>query len=98
MAAPPLSSALPDVRSISVGNAAGVLQYCRKNHLVSNSMSDTIMGPLLARPGVAKSPEYTAGEMGQILTPGKSFSLGQTSDYLRSQACDRVLRQAQRLK
>jgi hypothetical protein len=98
MSAAPIVSALPNVQSIAPANAAGVLQYCMKNHLVSSAATDTVLSPLTARPEITKSPDYTAGQAGQILTAGKSFSLGQASGFLRSQACDMVLKQAQQFK
>ena len=94
ISAPSLISALPDVRSISPANAAGVLQYCRKNQLVSSSVADAVLQPLTARPDIVKSKEYSAGQAGRIFTNGKTFSLDQANDYLKSQACDKVLSQA----
>jgi hypothetical protein len=98
MSAPSIVSALPDVSSMSPANAAGVLQYCVKNQLVSSTLSQTATAPLMARPGLTKSGDYSAGQAGRIVTHGKSFSLGHSSGFLRSKACDMVLRQAQTFK
>lgn len=98
LSAPGIISALPDVRSISPANAAGVLQYCARNGLVSSVASDSVVSPLVARRDVQKSQEYSAGQAGRILANGKSYSLDQTTGYLKSQACDRVLRRAEQFK
>lgn len=98
MDAPPIPSALPDVASISPGNAAGVIEYCRKHNLVSLSVSDMVLSKIAANPDVAKSPDYAAGAAGNIVTGGKSYALGQATPYLQSQGCDRVMRQAEQFK
>lgn len=98
MDAPPIPSALPDVSSISAGNAAGVIQYCRQHELVSISVSDMILSQLTANPNVAKSADYATGVAGNIVTGGKRYSIGSATPYLQSQACDRVMRQAEQFK
>jgi len=98
MSAAPLISELPDVRSITPANAAGVLQYCAKRDLVSTAVSESVVGPLSGKKEVTSSADYSAGQAGQILTGGKTFALGQSNTFLQSQACDRVLRQAQQLQ
>lgn len=98
MSAPPIISALPDVSSMSAANAAGVLQYCLKNNLVSSSATEPVLSPLTRKKGVSSSPDYAAGIEGHILTPGKSFSIGTASSNLKSQACDRVFRRAKNFK
>jgi hypothetical protein len=98
MSAAPVISALPDVRSITPANAAGVLQYCAKNQLVSSAVSDGVIGSLSDDKKITSSHDYTAGQAGHILSGGKTFALGQTTGFLRSQACDLVLRQAQQLQ
>lgn len=98
MSAPPIPTALPDVTSISPANAAGVLQYCLGHQLVSSSAADIVLTPLTQKQGVTASPDYSAGKSGQIITHGKTFSLGQASDYLKSQACNIVFEQAKQFK
>jgi hypothetical protein len=98
MSAPPIPSALPDVSSISQGNAAGVLQYCRQHQLISISVSDMVLQKITGKPEVLKSPDYAAGQAGRIITGNKAFSLGTANPYLQSQGCDMVLRQAQQFK
>jgi hypothetical protein len=98
LSAPSMISALPDIKSISPANAAGVLQYCVKNNLVSSSATDGVLAPLTAKTGIKSSPDFSAGQAGTIVTGGKTFALGQANDYLKSQACDKVFRQARHFK
>jgi hypothetical protein len=98
LSAPPIPSALPGVASISVGNAAGVLDYCKKNNLVSGAATDQVLIGLPTKPDL-KSAEYAAGQGGQIFGDGgKNFSIPKAPWYLQSQACDMVLQQAKTLK
>lgn len=98
MSAPSIISALPDVHSISAANAAGVLQYCVKNNLVSSTAADPILTPLTAKHGVKGSPDFSTGQAGKIMSGGKGFSLASASPNLKSQACDMVFRQAKHFK
>lgn len=98
ISAPSIASALPDVRSIGTANAAGVLQYCLKNGLVSSAATDEVLTSLTAKKGVTTAPEYSAGEAGKIITGGKNFSLNKANGYLKSQACDMVFQQAKQFK
>lgn len=98
MDAPSIASALPDVRSIRAANAAGVLQYCLKNGLVSSAATDPVLTSLTAKKGVAADPGYSAGQAGKIITGGKNFSLDHANSYLKSQACDLVFQQAKQFK
>ena len=97
MSAAPMASALPDVSSVSAANAVGVIEYCMRHELVSSVVADLVLRPLISTPGLRASADYAAGRTGHILTHGKSFAIGQTHKHLRSELCDRVLRQAQRL-
>lgn len=98
LTAPSLVSALPDMRSISPANAAGVLQYCRSHHLVSVTASDVVLEKLKATPGLAASADYSAGQHGRIVSGAKGFELKSATGYLRSNACDKVLAQARHFK
>ena len=98
LSAPSMISTLPDIKSISPANAAGVLQYCVKNNLVSSTATDGVLAPLTAKQGIKGSPEFGAGQAGSIISDGKTFALGQANDYLKSQACDLVFRQAKQFK
>jgi hypothetical protein len=98
MSAPPIVSALPDVRSMSSANAAGVLHYCVEQRLVSSSAADPVLAPLASRSEITASTDYSQGAQGHILAAGKDFSLGPAPAYLRSQACDLVFRHARKLQ
>lgn len=98
MSAPSMVSMLPNVSSISPGNAAGVLQYCAGHNLVSTTSADTVLGGLTKKPNVTSSPDFAAGKAGNILgSGGKTFSIGQAPGHLKSQACDMVLKQSKHL-
>jgi hypothetical protein len=95
MSMPSITSALPNVSSITVGNAAGVLQYCMKNNLVSTSSAGAVLDGLGKTPNLTKSSDYAAGQSGRILTgQGEGTSIAGLQPYLKSQACSRVLEQA----
>jgi len=96
MDAPPIPSELPNVSSITAGNAAGVLQYCMNNNLVSSVSADEVLGKLNKKPDISKSPDFTAGQAGQILG-NKTFAIAKAPGYLQSRACDLVLNQAKQL-
>jgi hypothetical protein len=98
MSAPSIVSALPDVRTISSANAAGVLQYCLHHGLVSSAATDRVLTPMIASHQVTSSPLYSAGQKGQIISAGKTFSLGHASPYLRSHGCSLVFKQASHFK
>jgi hypothetical protein len=93
MSAAPIRSALPDVSSISASNAAGVLQYCISNELVSSTSGGIVLDDLRKKPDLTKSSDFAAGANGQILG-NKRFSIGTAPAVLHSQACDLVLKRA----
>ena len=98
MDAPPIPSALPGVAKISIANAAGVLNYCTKNYLVSSTAADQVLTVLSNKPD-AKSSDYIAGQAGEVHgDDGKTFALASQPPVLQSQACDRVLQQAKTFK
>jgi hypothetical protein len=98
MDAAPIPSLILTVTSISVANAVGVLNYCSKNNLVSATAADQVVVGLAAKPD-AKSPDYVAGEAGQLHGDGgKTFAMASAPAILQSQACDRVLQQAKTFK
>lgn len=86
---------VPNVSSISPGNAAGVLGYCVKNKVLSGGTATSMLGNLMKKPGVKTSSGYSAGQAGNILTgQGHKFSLNGVPSQLKSQACNAVLKQA----
>lgn len=95
MSLPSLTSALPNVGSMSAGNAAGVLQYCMKNKLVSTTSAGAVLDGLGKKPNLTKSADYSAGQAGKVLTgSGKSTSISSLQPAMKSQACNMVLKQA----
>ena len=93
MDAAPIPSALPSVSSITPGNAAGVLQYCVSKNLVSRTSADAVLDGLTKKPDVTKSPDFSAGQAGQIVGD-KKFAIGSAPGFLQSQACNLVLERA----
>ena len=86
---------LPNVSSISPGNAAGVLSYCVKNKVLSGGNSTNVLNGLMKKPGIASSSGYSTGQAGNIVTgQGQKFSLNQVPSQVKSQACNAVLKQA----
>ena len=90
-----LMKGIPNVSSISPGNAAGVLGYCVKNKVLSGGTAQNALGGLMKKPGITSSPGYSAGQAGNIVTgQGQKFSLNQVPSQMKSQACNAVLKQA----
>jgi hypothetical protein len=98
VSAPPMVSVLPDVRSISRANAAGVIEYCVRRRLMSSSAADHVLASAKSRASLVGTPDYIAGAAGHIITHGKDFAIGRASSHLQSQSCAMVLRQAQQWK
>lgn len=89
----PGGTGLPDVGKMGAPNVAGVLGYCVKNKLVSGSGADSVINGLKGKSGVTASPEYSAGEAGNIITGSSSpVSIDAMPAQLKSQACNAVLR------
>lgn len=86
-------------------NAAGVLQYCVKNNLLSASGTAGLKDKLLGKLGItstsnAKSEDYQEG-LGGLLSTGKSgqvdlnsLSNSQLGQKVKIKACDVVLKQS----
>lgn len=90
-----IMKSVPNVSSISPGNAAGVLGYCMKNKVLSGGDATNVLGGLMKKPGITSSSGYSAGQAGNIVTgQGKKFSLNQVPSQVKSQACNAVLKQA----
>jgi len=84
----------------SMGNVAGLLQYCIGNNVLSadkaGSVKDQLMGKL---PGASQSQDrgYTDGQKGLLHgSGGKLMDLngGGMTDDIKKKACDTVLSQA----
>ncbi|MCL6682721.1 DUF2501 domain-containing protein [Sphingomonas alba] len=90
-----LMKGVPNVSSISPGNAAGVLGYCVQNKVLGGGSATSTLGSLMKKPGITSASGYSAGKAGNILTGnGQKFSLNQVPSNLKSQACNAVLKQA----
>lgn len=89
----------------SMTNAAGILQYCMKNKLVSATNTDNIKSGLLDKLGLdsgtkqTQPVDYTQGLMG-LLNTGKGQQLNLNTigssplaEKVKAQACDFVLKQ-----
>ena len=85
---------LPDISKMGVPNVAGVLGYCVKNKFLGSSGAASVIDGLKGKPGVTSSPDFRAGEAGNIIpgAGGAPVSLGSLPATLKTQACDQVLR------
>src|SRR4051794_2371904 len=87
-----IAGGLPNISSISAGNAAGLLGYCLKNNVLSGAGAQSVASGLLKKPGLSASPDYAAGQAGRILSGhAKPVSLGQLPAQMKSKACKMVL-------
>ncbi|HGM6859732.1 TPA: DUF2501 domain-containing protein [Serratia rubidaea] len=88
----------------SMTNAAGILQYCVKNNVLSESGAADVKDKLLGKLGIssdsdAKSADYQQGLGGLLQTgEGKSLDLNnlgtsQITEKVKQKACDLVLKQ-----
>jgi hypothetical protein len=91
--------------SSSMTNAAGILQYCVKNNVLSANGAEGVKDQLLSKLGItstenAKSQDYQQGLGGLLQTgEGKSLDLNslgtsQITEKVKQKACDLVLKQA----
>jgi Protein of unknown function (DUF2501) len=92
--------ALPEVGSSTMGNAAGVLQYCVKNKYLAGgdagAVKDKLMGMVSGQQ--PQQAGYAQGAKGLLQgTDGQSFDLKSVSGKLKTQACDYVLKNAKSL-
>ncbi|QYE33433.1 DUF2501 domain-containing protein (plasmid) [Polymorphobacter sp. PAMC 29334] len=68
--------ALPGLGSASAGNVTGLLGYCVKNKLVSQTGAGSdVLAKLQGRPETVQSPDYKVGLAGNLLG-GKSAETG----------------------
>jgi hypothetical protein len=86
---------MPDVSSMGVGNATGVLSYCVKNQLLGGSEASSTLGALTGKPEVKSSDGFTAGSAGNVLSgDGSKLSLDSAPAPMKSRICGMVLKQA----
>ncbi len=91
--------AMPALGSDTVGNAAGVLQYCVKNNLLGGDaagLKDKLMGKITGQPAQEKGLEAGLGGLLQG-GDGKSLNLQSLSGTVKEKACDYVLKNASSL-
>lgn len=90
--------------SSSMTNAAGILQYCVKNNVLSANGAEGVKDQLLSKLGITstentKSQDYQQGLGGLLQTgEGKSLDLNslgtsQITEKVKQKACDLVLKQ-----
>lgn len=90
--------------SSSMTNAAGILQYCVKNNVLSANGAEGVKDQLLSKLDItstenAKSQDYQQGLGGLLQTgEGKSLDLNslgtsQITEKVKQKACDLVLKQ-----
>jgi len=91
--------AMPAVGSSTVGNAAGVLQYCVKNNYLGGdaaSIKDKLMGKITGQP--QQQTGFANGAKGLLQgSDGKSLDLKAISGKVKTKACDYVLKNARSL-
>ncbi len=91
---------MPQVGSSTMGNAAGVLQYCVKNNYLAGGDASSVKDKLLAKITGQKPQQsgYAAGAKGLLQgSDGNSFNLKSISGKLKEKACDYVLDNAKSL-
>ncbi|MGP2864908.1 DUF2501 domain-containing protein [Serratia bockelmannii] len=99
-----LNSGDKALSSSSMTNAAGILQYCVKNNVLSANGAEGVKDQLLSKLGItstenAKSQDYQQGLGGLLQTgEGKSLDLNslgtsQITEKVKQKACDLVLKQ-----
>ncbi|MGC6387035.1 DUF2501 domain-containing protein [Ewingella sp. S1.OA.A_B6] len=94
----------------SATNAAGILQYCVKNNVLSQTSTEGVKDKLLSKLGIqsasgAQSQDYQNGLGGLLQTgKGQTFDLNnlgggltQVKEKVKQKACDEVLKQAKSL-
>jgi hypothetical protein len=92
--------AMPSIGQGTIGNAAGVLQYCVKNNYLSADAAGGLKDKLLGMVTGQKQQQagYASGAKGLLMgDDGKSFNLKAVSGKLKTKACDYVLKNASSL-
>jgi len=88
--------AMPSLGGNTVGNAAGVLQYCVQNNVLggdAGGLKDKLMGKITGQP--AQESGFQSGLTGMLQGgDGKSLNLQSLSAPLKKTACDYVLKNA----
>jgi hypothetical protein len=91
---------MPAIGSSTMGNVAGMLQYCVKNNYLSaeaaGGVKDKLMGMITGQK--QQQTGYANGAKGLLMgDDGKSLNLKGISGKLKTKACDYVLKNASSL-
>lgn len=92
-----LGSSMPSLGGNTMGNAAGVIQYCVKNNYLSADKATAVKDRLLGMVTGQKAQQtgYANGAKGLLMgEDGKSLNLKGLSSKLKEKACDYVLQNA----
>lgn len=95
-----LGLSMPKIGTSTMGNAAGVLQYCIKNNYLSADAAGGVKDKLLGMVTGQKPQQtgYANGAKGLLQgSDGKSLSLKNMGGQLKTKACDYVLANAKSL-
>jgi len=95
-----LGLSMPQIGTSTMGNAAGVLQYCIKNNYLSADAAGGVKDKLLGMVTGQKQQQtgYANGAKGLLQgSDGKTLSLKDVGGKLKTQACDYVLANAKSL-
>jgi hypothetical protein len=95
-----LGLSMPKIGTSTMGNAAGVLQYCIKNNYLSTDAAGGVKDKLLGMVTGQKLQQtgYANGAKGLLQgSDGKSLSLKNVGGKLKVKACDYVLANAKSL-
>ena len=91
--------AMPTIGTSTIGNAAGVLQYCVKNNYLggdATSVKDKLLGKITGQK--QQQTGFANGAKGLLQgSDGKSLNLKGLSSKLKETACDYVLKNASSL-
>lgn len=89
---------MPAMGGNTVGNAAGVLQYCVKNNYLGGdaaSIKDKLLAKVTGQP--QQQTSFANGAKGLLQGDGKSIDLKSVSGKVKTKACDYVLKNAKSL-
>lgn len=92
-----LGLSMPSMGSSTLGNAAGVIQYCVKNNYLNansaNAVKDKLLGMVTGQQ--PQQSGYDSGAKGLLMgEDGKSLNLQGLSAKVKEKACDYVLKNA----
>ncbi|MGO4326068.1 DUF2501 domain-containing protein [Cupriavidus sp. 2TAF22] len=100
-----LGGGMPSLQSLSsgsIGNVAGVLEYCVKNNYLGGGGASSVKDQLMGKLGgsATSDPGYTDGAKGILSSSdGNKFDLsgGGLKDQVTKQVCDKILAQGKSL-